>query len=407
MPPKRKPSTSTASTPKPLPKAPLPPPRKWAKAHPRFIVPELRRRQLPTWGSPSTLITRLKATDAPSLRTPESRLTTHKKALKRLQTSSLKHMIPFHHFNKLPLEIRERVWEFALPGPRVLTLDTSRNLGVSERLIFSSVFKAKNPAALSTCKEARAVALRRYRLAFGTSNVYFDFKGGDILYFGPECFHGTFLDQEWGWTTSTYVGPNEPSRAVKVCLAERVRRDLEAVRHLAISRGLWENHRERYAWFEYQRVLGWDNCCGELLRKRLRKFESVERISLEHGRQRVEHPEGHEVYCGGPVIEDPWFEERPFDWRTMNARETLHVKMYKEHVPWLEEWLEMDGKWEVTGDLSAVALLSRWDAKDLSEEEKEKGVPEARLVDIKFVPDEPKRIREELWRHRWAEILGD
>jgi hypothetical protein len=106
------------------------------------------------------------------------------------------------------------------------------------------------------------------------------------------------------------------------------------------------------------------------------------------------------------VIEDPWFEERPFDWRTMNARETLHVKMYKEHVPWLEEWLEMDGKWEVTGDLSAVALLSRWDAKDLSEEEKEKGVPEARLVDIKFVPDEPKRIREELWRHRWAELLG-
>jgi len=275
----------------------------------------------------------------------------------------------------------------------VLTLDTRRKI-VPERLFFSRVFKAKNPAALSTCTEARAVALRRYRLAFGTSNVYFDFKGGDILYFGPECFVGIFLDQEWEVTTST---------AVKVCLAESVRRDLEAVRHLAISRGLWENHRERYAWFDYDRTVGWDDCCAELLRKRLRKFKSVERISLEHGRQRVEHPEGHEVYCGGPVIEDPWFEERPFDWRTMNAREPLDVKMYKKHVPRLEEWLEMDGKWEVTGDLNAVALLSRWDTKDLSEEEKEKGVPEARLVDIRFVPDEPKRIREEFWRHHyWA-----
>jgi hypothetical protein len=313
-------------------------------------------------------------------------------------------MTPFHHFNKLPLEIRERVWELALPGPRVLTLDTSRNPGVPERLFFSRVFKAKNPAALSTCKEARAVALRRYRLAFGTSNVYFDFKGGDILYFGPECIEGIFMDQEWEVTTSMYVDPNEPlPRAVKVCLAESARRDLEAVRHLAISRRLWENHRERYAWFGYDLVLGWNNCFGELLRKRLRKFKSVERISLEHGRQRVEHPEGHEVYCGGPVIEDPWFEERPFDWRPITTRERKHLKLCKEQVWRLEEWLEMDGKWEVTGDLSAVALLSRWDAKDLSEEEKEEGVPETRLVDIKFVPDEPKRIREEFWRHRqWA-----
>jgi len=69
--------------------------------------------------------------------------------------------------------------------------------------------------------------------------VYFDFKGGDILYFGLNCFLGIFLDQEWEVTTLTCVDPNEP-RVVKVCLAESVRRDLEAVRHLRFGGAVGE-----------------------------------------------------------------------------------------------------------------------------------------------------------------------
>ncbi|KAE9371143.1 hypothetical protein N431DRAFT_294227, partial [Stipitochalara longipes BDJ] len=303
----------------------------------------------------------------------------------------------FPQFNKLPLEIREQIWEFSLPGPRVVTLDTSRDTPVPERLCFSRVFKARNPVLLSTCRESRAVAKRRYKLAFGTGNVYFDFEGGDILYFGPECFDGRILDQPWEWIPRPYWALHEREpRGEKVQLEEELRRDLEAVRHLAISRNLWMS--QGYAHFGYKRQLV-DNAHGDLLRKRLRKFKGVERISLEHGLERTNNPGGHELFWGTLLIEDPWFEERPFDWRTKaTSREKLCVEMYKGHVPKIEEWLEMDGKWEITGDLNAVALLSRWDTKDLSEEEIKNGVPEARLVDIKFVADEPRRVREHIWR---------
>jgi hypothetical protein len=44
-----------------------------------------------------------------------------------------------------------------------------------------------NPAALSTCRTSRDVALERYRLVFGTHMVYGDLPGGDMLYFVPWC----------------------------------------------------------------------------------------------------------------------------------------------------------------------------------------------------------------------------
>jgi hypothetical protein len=38
---------------------------------------------------------------------------------------------------------------------------------------------------LSVCRESRSVALKKFKLCLGTPNVYADFSGGDILYFGP------------------------------------------------------------------------------------------------------------------------------------------------------------------------------------------------------------------------------
>ena len=72
------------------------------------------------------------------------------------------------------------------------------------------------------------------------------------------------------------------------------------------------------------------------------------------------------------------------------------MQLYTHHVRGIEEWIE--GRREIEGELNAVALLSRFDMKDLSDEEKERGIPEARLVDIKFVIDEPRRLREDFWR---------
>jgi hypothetical protein len=377
----------------------LPPPRRWAKAHPRFLKPELARRGLPSWGTQSTLIARLKASDAPTNRTFESRKSSHQRALKRLQNASLSKIIPFPQFQNLPLEIREYIWDLSLPGPRVLTLGENRYAPNCERLFFSRLFKARNPVALKVCKESRTVAKRRYKLCFGTGNVYADLKGGDILYFGPEYLDGHFLDTPWEILSET-IWPEAgtgygtgPIRVMK-SLSEGLIRDLESVKHLAIARNLW--NAGVYARFSHVTIGGIARGYhhGEFLRKRLRKWKGLERISLEHGVERIENPV-HEVFIGGPVIEDPGFEKKPIDWRKP-GHERLNVQLYKSHAPEIGEWIE--GRKEIEGELNAVALLSRFDTMDLSDEEKERGIPEARLVDIKYVIDEPRRLREDFWR---------
>ena len=392
MPPKARPSPKR---PRKSSKQPL----NWATAHKRSLIPELTRRDLPTRGNEwhrSVLTARLQATDSPSLRTPSSRRKAHQEQLQHHLTTALENVIPFSLFTHLPFEIRERIWEFSLPGPRVVTLDTDRQSLTPEQLPFSRAFEAKHPVQLRTCREARTVAKRRYQLAFGSRNVYFDFDGGDILYFGPESQAGTLLDQGWGWPPVSWPRlPWEP-RAENLLPGEALRRDLERVRHVAIAKNLWAGL-AGYAYFSYSTVGGRDNAYGDVLRRRLRQFKALERVSFEYGLERLEDPVEHSVFCGNWVVEDPWFEKRPFDSRIKNVNgQKLDVGRYKEVMPKIEEWLERDGKWQVTGDLAAVALLSRWDTKDLSEEEMEKGVPEARLVDIKFVADEPRRVREKV-----------
>jgi hypothetical protein len=245
------------------------------------------------------------------------------------------------------------------------------------------------------------VALRRYRLAFGTPNVYFDFAGGDILYFGPECTDGRILDPEWKWWRRWINLPFGERPTAMAWWSEAVVRDLESVRHLALAREVWTNPRENWALFTYK-FSAYDHAHGDLLRNRLRKFKGVEKVFLEHGFERRNNPQQvHEVWMGELAIEDPWWEERPIDWRTSRVeRYPLNLTRYRELFPEIDEWLAMDGKWELTGDLKAVALMSRWDMKGLSEEEMEKGVVQARLVDIKFVVDQPSRVREEFWRHQ-------
>jgi hypothetical protein len=176
-------------------------------------------------------------------------------------------------------------------------------------------------------------------------------------------------------------------------LNDEVRRDLESVRHLAMSRERWDCPRIRYP-IGYPRLPRPHVAKGNIMRKKLRKFKAVERISLEYGKGRLQPPFAEQVFYGGPVIEDPWFQEKPRDWRS-GAKEKLAVESFKQNSPRLEEWLDRDGKWEIMRDPNAFMLLCRFETKDLSEEEMEKGIPEARLVDIKFVADEPRIVRED------------
>jgi hypothetical protein len=133
----------------------------------------------------------------------------------------------FPQFLRLPVEIQTFIWELSLPGPRVLSVDTSNSK--AHKIAFHSSSQAPNPAALSTCRASRAAALKRYRLCFGTTNVFADLLGGDVLYFGrwDECL---VLSVFWIW----WRKPSDMDDSMPV-FEPSIRADLEEVRHIAIE----------------------------------------------------------------------------------------------------------------------------------------------------------------------------
>jgi hypothetical protein len=88
----------------------------------------------------------------------------------------------FPSFIKLPLEIRLKIWSMTAGKRRLILIRTSNN-----RLGFNS--PAPVPASLHVCSESRQVALKIYKLSFGSrtdgfkSRVFFNFDQ-DTLYFG-------------------------------------------------------------------------------------------------------------------------------------------------------------------------------------------------------------------------------
>lgn len=130
----------------------------------------------------------------------------------------------FHKFPELPKEVRQMIWKATWPGPRAIhvgkqtcahfTLDRDELLGdvdtweewtgaipddptycagpwcfcssdlnyhdVPFRLIHK--YRPENPVALSVCADSRAISMMKYKLAFGTADLFFDFEG-DFLFF--------------------------------------------------------------------------------------------------------------------------------------------------------------------------------------------------------------------------------
>ncbi|KAG4438742.1 hypothetical protein IFR05_005770 [Cadophora sp. M221] len=91
----------------------------------------------------------------------------------------------FTRFSELPSELRLDIWELALPGSRVVELLYNTTNG---RPCYS---RCPPPIHLSVNKEARQVALKRYKLSFATSttppNVYVNMEI-DQIYIGAGNF---------------------------------------------------------------------------------------------------------------------------------------------------------------------------------------------------------------------------
>ncbi|KAF7560027.1 hypothetical protein G7046_g4134 [Stylonectria norvegica] len=102
----------------------------------------------------------------------------------------------FHHFCKLPTELRLRIWNFNLPRTRLVPITcgssslSRANDSSQTSLSWTSgcTSSAIIPVNLHVCAESRVEALKHYDLQFGFARgpgqVFFN-PDRDILYFGP------------------------------------------------------------------------------------------------------------------------------------------------------------------------------------------------------------------------------
>jgi hypothetical protein len=212
-------------------------PRAWhsedwyLKAPVADVRAELMRRGLPQHGCKQELHDRLIA-DNRLILTMEGKYELHKRRLAAMeaeQKKTIADIVTFQRFPHLPPEVRLIIWECSLPGPRVLSVSDCRK-GSSAMLHFREHDNESNPVALSVCRESRHVALQKYRLCFGTPNIYADLDS-DILYFGS---HWRAFDKFSGpWGQKLAMGAHDDMPAAVVA-------DLNNVKYLAMRHRIWD-----------------------------------------------------------------------------------------------------------------------------------------------------------------------
>jgi hypothetical protein len=99
----------------------------------------------------------------------------------------------FTLFPRLPLELRLKIWQTMLPGPRTVNIQYKMKYDEFDGKKVSSFTGWTSfdpvPVALHVCQESREESLKRYQTSFGSyfhaSKIYFDFSK-DILRFGAD-----------------------------------------------------------------------------------------------------------------------------------------------------------------------------------------------------------------------------
>lgn len=279
---------------------------------------ELKSRELPVSGTKDVLVDRLRDADWKEWdsRTKE-----------------------FPQFSKLPVEIQEYIWQYSLPGPRILASGHTRSDGPNG-LYFPKIDHTPNPAALQTCQLSRKIALKRYRLAFGTNNIYADLEGGDIFYIGP-WDRSYQIDAENLWAC---VEPEKEPAATILA-------DLKKVTHLLLPHS-FDYYVHRYPLVGYRE--------NPQLRRDLALFKSLKTVSL---------------CCGGT------------DYRN---RDSPSGQTYVEYDMRRFKPMNADDHWSWYPKEVMLAIKSHF-FKNPTEEEIARGIPECQLVEVHRIQDISRR----------------
>ncbi|KAF4636669.1 hypothetical protein G7Y89_g1408 [Cudoniella acicularis] len=145
-------------------------------------------------------------------------------SIRRLGTRKCGPTTTFHAFEKLPLELRTKIWDLGLPDGRVVQMKVKLVMAKYSRHQRGIYLNSSTPVPgmLHACLESRAIALQHYELGMGShlshARTYVDFTK-DTIYFGDDN-----IGQ--GFTLASL-------------LRDITEKDLSKIRRLAVSQELW------------------------------------------------------------------------------------------------------------------------------------------------------------------------
>ena len=105
------------------------------------------------------------------------------------QCCSVNSMDKFPNFQRLPAELRNMIWEFSLPEPRVYEVldapNSKQKTPPHEGLMFANIHPEPPPALAAVCRESRSFVLHNYKpLTLGRTTKYVDLSR-DVLLLEP------------------------------------------------------------------------------------------------------------------------------------------------------------------------------------------------------------------------------
>ncbi|TFB00647.1 hypothetical protein CCMA1212_007311 [Trichoderma ghanense] len=132
----------------------------------------------------------------------------------------------FRSFARLPAELRLKIWEASVPGPRLVSIQCGSDISEVSSPSPSVVHEGCTsptpvPANLHACAESRAEALKAYRRSFGffrkPGHVWFN-PDVDIMYFGPR--DGFMAAESQFHTCMALCDPAELARVRRLAVSD-------------------------------------------------------------------------------------------------------------------------------------------------------------------------------------------
>lgn len=139
-----------------------------------------------------------------TLRAGTSALGRDVRTLRRIVDSNISGQVPhaFPQFQRLPIEVRRMIWEWATPGKILEVRQYNHVEFTPHNLTFEFVGNCSPPATAQICRESRDVACRRGKLVSLDDSPLTPGNGPEPVYLGQDCPVASWGRKRWAWFDS-------------------------------------------------------------------------------------------------------------------------------------------------------------------------------------------------------------